>query len=58
LVNDAFCKLFGLSRDDIIGKTLAEDVTPEERGHFLEKELAKVRLKMAEKLQDISKGGK
>ena len=35
LVNDAFCSLFELSRDQIIGKTLAEDVTPEERESFL-----------------------
>ncbi|HKL39958.1 MAG TPA: PAS domain S-box protein, partial [Cryomorphaceae bacterium] len=34
-VNDAFCELFGLSRDQIIGKTLAEDVSPEERDSFL-----------------------
>lgn len=34
-VNDAFCQLFGLDRDDIIGKTLAEKVTPEERESFL-----------------------
>jgi diguanylate cyclase (GGDEF)-like protein/PAS domain S-box-containing protein len=35
LVNDAFCKIFGLSRNDIIGKTLAEKVLPEEQKHFL-----------------------
>tara|TARA_R110002050_G_scaffold94765_2_gene197256 strand:+ start:121956 stop:126611 length:4656 start_codon:yes stop_codon:yes gene_type:complete len=35
LVNDAFCKMFNLSKTDIIGKTLAEDVTPEEREVFL-----------------------
>ena len=34
LVNEAFCSLFGLHRDQIIGKTLAEDVTPEERESF------------------------
>lgn len=34
-VNDAFCELFGLRRDQIIGKTLAEDVSPEERDSFL-----------------------
>lgn len=34
-VNDAFCKMFGLSRTDILGKTLAEDVSPEERESFL-----------------------
>ena len=31
LVNDAFCLLFDLARDNIIGKTLAEDVSPEEK---------------------------
>jgi PAS domain S-box-containing protein len=35
IVNDAFCKLFGLSREDIIGKSLAEDVSEEERINFL-----------------------
>jgi PAS domain S-box-containing protein len=35
IVNDAFCELFSLSRGDIIGKTLAEDVSPEERAVFL-----------------------
>ncbi len=35
LVNDAFCEIFGLSRSDIIGKTLAEKVLPEEQEHFL-----------------------
>ncbi|MDT0595142.1 bifunctional diguanylate cyclase/phosphodiesterase [Glaciecola petra] len=35
LVNDAFCKLFGLVRDDIIGKTLAEKVPSSEYEHFL-----------------------
>jgi PAS domain S-box-containing protein len=35
IVNDAFCKLFGYSRVDIIGKTLAEDVPPEEWESFL-----------------------
>jgi len=35
LVNDAFCKLFDLSGDEIIGKTLAEDVSQEERERFL-----------------------
>lgn len=34
LVNDAFCAVFGRSRAEIIGKTLAEDVSPEEREHF------------------------
>jgi PAS domain S-box-containing protein len=35
LVNEAFCKLFSLPKDQIIGKTLAEDVKPEERERFL-----------------------
>jgi PAS domain S-box-containing protein len=35
LVNDAFCTLFKLSENDILGKTLAEDVSLEEREHFL-----------------------
>ena len=35
LVNDAFCSIFDLSRDYIIGKTLAEDVPDEERESFL-----------------------
>ena len=35
LVNNSFCKLFDLSRDAIIGKTLAEGVTPEEQEDFL-----------------------
>ncbi len=35
LVNDAFCKIFGLSRSEIIGQTLAEKVLPEEQLHFL-----------------------
>lgn len=35
LVNDAFCEIFHLSREDIIGKTLAENVSPEERESFL-----------------------
>jgi PAS domain S-box-containing protein len=34
-VNDAFSNIFNLSREDIIGKTLAEDVTPEEQEIFL-----------------------
>jgi len=34
-VNKAFCELFGLKRADIIGKTLAEDVSPGERESFL-----------------------
>lgn len=35
LVNDAFCSIFGLPRNEIIGKTLAEKVLPSEREHFL-----------------------
>ncbi|MFT6898656.1 MAG: diguanylate cyclase (GGDEF)-like protein/PAS domain S-box-containing protein [Paraglaciecola sp.] len=35
LVNDTFCNLFGLPRNEIIGKTLAENVLPSEREHFL-----------------------
>lgn len=35
LVNDAFCSIFGLSKEDIIGKTLAEDVAEEETESFL-----------------------
>lgn len=35
LVNDAFCKIFNLSRKDIIGKTLAENVSEDERESFL-----------------------
>lgn len=35
MVNDAFCEIFNLQRDQIIGKTLSEDVPPEERDSFL-----------------------
>ncbi|MFT5668311.1 MAG: PAS domain S-box-containing protein [Vicingaceae bacterium] len=35
IVNDAFCEIFGLYWDDIIGKTLAEDVSLAERESFL-----------------------
>ena len=35
LVNDAFCDLFDLPKERIIGKTLAEQVLPQEREHFL-----------------------
>ena len=34
LINDAFCKVFGVNRD-IIGTTLAEKVPKDEREHFL-----------------------
>jgi PAS domain S-box-containing protein len=35
IVNDAFSSIFGLTRENIIGKTLAEDVSPEEQEIFL-----------------------
>ncbi len=35
LANDAFCTLFGLNRNQIIGKTLAENVPLDEREFFL-----------------------
>ncbi|MGL1903769.1 MAG: PAS domain S-box protein [Fibrobacterales bacterium] len=35
LVNDAFCGIFGLPRDQIIGKTLAEEVPASEQEEFL-----------------------
>lgn len=35
MVNDAFCDIFHLEREQIIGKTLSEDVKPEERDIFL-----------------------
>lgn len=35
IVNDAFCEIFNLSRDNIIGKTLAEKVPHDERESFL-----------------------
>jgi PAS domain S-box-containing protein len=35
LVNDAFCEIFNLSRADMIGKTLAEEVPINERESFL-----------------------
>ena len=35
LVNDAFCKIFNVTKEDVIGKTLAENVPPEERESFL-----------------------
>lgn len=34
-VNDAFCEIFNLKKEDIIGNTLAEDVSPEEMEIFL-----------------------
>ncbi|ADV47866.1 PAS/PAC sensor signal transduction histidine kinase [Cellulophaga algicola DSM 14237] len=36
LVNNAFCEMFEMSQDNIIGKTLAEDVSETERDKFLE----------------------
>jgi PAS domain S-box-containing protein len=35
LVNDAFCEMFELPREEIMGKTLAEHVPPDERESFL-----------------------
>jgi len=35
VVNDAFCQLFGLNKENIIGKDLAEDVSPDEMESFL-----------------------
>jgi len=35
LVNDAFCNILGLQRNEIIGKTLAENIPLSEREHFL-----------------------
>ncbi len=35
LVNDACCSMFGLTREEMIGKTLAEQVPINEREHFL-----------------------
>jgi PAS domain S-box-containing protein len=36
LVNDAFCEFFHATREQVIGKTLANEVTTEEREAFLE----------------------
>ncbi|QXP53969.1 PAS domain-containing sensor histidine kinase [Cellulophaga sp. HaHa_2_95] len=36
LVNNAFCEMFGMSRNDVIGKTLAEDVAVDEKESFLQ----------------------
>lgn len=36
VVNEAFCKIFEMEKEDVIGKTLAENVPPEERDMFLE----------------------
>jgi len=35
VVNNAFCQLFGLNKRNILGKNLAEEVSPEERESFL-----------------------
>lgn len=35
IVNDAFCNMFNLSKPDVLGLTLAEHVTEEERESFL-----------------------
>lgn len=35
VVNNAFCSTFGKPRGEIIGKTLVEDVPPNEQDHFL-----------------------
>lgn len=35
LANDSFCSLFGLDQEDVLGKTLAENVPENEREQFL-----------------------
>ncbi|SFC84893.1 PAS domain-containing sensor histidine kinase [Algibacter pectinivorans] len=35
IVNDAFCKMFNVSRNEVLGKTMAEDLTPSESESFL-----------------------
>ncbi|MEQ8549467.1 MAG: PAS domain S-box protein [Cyclobacteriaceae bacterium] len=35
LVNNAFCELFELKKEDILGQTLAENISPEEMEQFL-----------------------
>jgi PAS domain S-box-containing protein len=35
IVNDAFCTIFSMHREDVIGKTLVEHVPPDEQDHFL-----------------------
>ncbi len=35
LVNNSFCEFLGLTRKEIIGKTLAEDISPDEQRIFL-----------------------
>lgn len=35
LANDGFCQMFGMDRDDLFGKTLADNVPEAEREHFL-----------------------
>jgi PAS domain S-box-containing protein len=34
LVNDTFCSLFNMQREDIVGRTLAEETPPDQREHF------------------------
>jgi len=36
LVNDALCKMLGMKREDIIGKTLGESLPKDQMDHFLE----------------------
>ena len=36
LINDAFCNFFDIKKEDAIGKTLAEQVSPEEKEQFLQ----------------------
>lgn len=50
LVNNAFCELFNLSRTEIIGKTLAENVPADERESFLKIDKAVI----AEGLENIN----
>ncbi|MEP4891859.1 MAG: EAL domain-containing protein [Aliiglaciecola sp.] len=35
LVNDAFCKILGVTRQEALGRTLAQRVTPEQQARFL-----------------------
>ena len=38
MVNDAFCEIFGMEREQVLGLTLAEHVPEDERDHFLKVE--------------------